>query len=290
MKKLLGILVLGLLLSLNFINKAQASNHWTWSISDDSYEFLTIEYYNSLNHSVKIKGINIKNSSGATRYYKLRTPLIVGAQTDGKTTQSFPSLPGFAGSEAQAWLSVDLNYGKPSASNKSLKDLNKPSKKEKGWFRWWYIPLGIVALIILGVIGDATSGESKKTKKSSFQGIDKKNPPTISEQALINFISKVWSGRETLPITFWLCFFAINGIISFGAGYLAVSNDNNIFTLAAVASNIWAGVGVWNSSTNYQLKKIKEKQPHGWAYAAKVAVVLNFIIIISQAGLLLSAS
>ena len=290
MKKLLGIVVLCLLLSLNFINKAQASNHWSWSISDDSYQFLTIKYYNSLNHSVKIKGINIKNSSGAKRYYKLRTPLIVGAQTDGKTTQSFPSLPSFAGSGAGGGLRVDLNYGKPSASNKSLKDLNKPSKKEKGWFRWWYIPLGIVALIILGVIGDATSGESKKTKKSSFQGIDKKNPPTISEQALINFISKVWSGRETLPITFWLCFIVINGIISFGSGYLAESNDNNIFLLAAIAANIWAGVGVWNSSTNYQAAKLKLKQSYGWAYAAKIAIVLNFLLLISQAVLFLSIS
>ena len=159
--------------------------------------------------------------------------------------------------------------------------------------------MGITLVIALGIflvlatffyfsLGPPKNNE--ETKKSSNKKIDKENPPTISEQALFNFISKVWSGRETLPTTFWLCFFAINGIISFGAGYLAVSNDNNIFTLAAVASNIWAGVGVWNSSTNYQLKKIKEKQPHGWAYAAKVAVVLNFIIIISQAGLLLSAS
>jgi hypothetical protein len=159
--------------------------------------------------------------------------------------------------------------------------------------------MGITLVIALGIflvlatffyfsLGPPKNNE--ETKKSSNKKIDKENPPTISEQALLNFISKVWSGRETLPLTFWLCFIVINGIISVGSGYLAESNDNNIFLLAAIAANIWAGVGVWNSSTNYQAAKLKLKQSYGWAYAAKVAVVLNFIIIISQAGLLLSAS
>ena len=151
--------------------------------------------------------------------------------------------------------------------------------------------MGITLVIALGIflvlatffyfsLGPPKNNE--ETKKSSNKKIDKENPPTISEQALFNFISKVWSGRETLPITFWLCFIVINGIISFGSGYLSESNDNNIFLLAAIAANIWAGVGVWNSSTNYQLQKIKAKQPHGWAYAAKIAIVLNFLLLTSQ--------
>ena len=79
---------------------------------------------------------------------------------------------------------------------------------------------------------------------------------------------------------------AINGIISFGAGFLAEMNDNNIFLLSALLSNIWAGVGTWNSSTNYQLQKIKAKQPYGWAYGAKIVIVLNFLTMAGQAILL----
>ena len=63
-------------------------------------------------------------------------------------------------------------------------------------------------------------------------------------------------------------------------------NDNDIFLIAALLSNIWAGVGTWNSSTNYQLQKIKAKQPYGWAYAAKVLIVLNFLTIAGQTILL----
>ena len=77
-----------------------------------------------------------------------------------------------------------------------------------------------------------------------------------------------------------------NGIISFGAGYLADVNDNNIFLIAALVSNVWAGIGTWNSSTNYQLEKIKSGQPYGWAYGAKIMIVLNFLTIAGQAILL----
>ena len=38
-----------------------------------------------------------------------------------------------------------------------------------------------------------------------------------------------------------------------------------------------------DSSTNYQLQKIKAKQPHGWAYAAKVLIVMGFISLVAQA-------
>ena len=86
--------------------------------------------------------------------------------------------------------------------------------------------------------------------------------------------------------TFWLYYVIINGAISFGAAFFAEMNDNNIFLIAALVSNIWAGVGTWNSSTNYQLQKIKAKQPHGWAYVAKVLIVLNFLTIAGQVILL----
>ena len=39
---------------------------------------------------------------------------------------------------------------------------------------------------------------------------------------------------------------------------------------------------MWNSSTNYQAAKLKLKQSYGWAYAAKIAIVLNFLLLTSQ--------
>ena len=147
-------------------------------------------------------------------------------------------------------------------------------KKKSGGFKWWYILVGIGILWIIGAIGlqvEKKGHSNKSTKTSSTK--------STSSGSLIE---DVWKGKRSLGETFWLCFIVINGIISFGSGYLAESNDNNIFLLAAIAANIWAGVGVWNSSTNYQAVKLKLKQSYGWAYAAKIAIVLNFLLLTSQ--------
>ncbi|MDA9662816.1 hypothetical protein N9T41_03695 [Candidatus Pelagibacter sp.] len=103
-----------------------------------------------------------------------------------------------------------------------------------------------------------------------------------------NFIEDVFEGKKPLAETFWLYYVLANGLISFGAGYLADTNDNNIYLIAVLISNIWAGIGTWNSGTNYQLEKIKSGQPYGWAYGAKIMITLNFLTIAAQAILLFS--
>jgi len=103
-----------------------------------------------------------------------------------------------------------------------------------------------------------------------------------------NFIEDVFEGKKPLAETFWLYYVLANGLISFGAGYLADMNDNNIYLIAVLISNIWAGIGTWNSGTNYQLEKIKSGQPYGWAYGAKIMITLNFLTIAGQAILLFS--
>ena len=39
------------------------------------------------------------------------------------------------------------------------------------------------------------------------------------------------------------------------------STDNNLFVIPGAISNIFTMIAVWNSSTNYQLLKIKQKKP-----------------------------
>ena len=101
-----------------------------------------------------------------------------------------------------------------------------------------------------------------------------------------NLIEDLWEGKKPLGETFWLYFILINFIISFGSGFFSELYDNNLFVIPGAISNIFTMVAVWNSSTNYQLLKIKQKKPYGWAYAAKVIVVLNGLAFISQVILL----
>ena len=152
-------------------------------------------------------------------------------------------------------------------------------KKNKSWFKWWYVP---IIIVIIGFISSAldTSNTSSKTKT-------RKSTSSLAEGE--NFIFDVFEGKKPLGETFWLAFILVNIIVTFISGLLAENYDNNFLLIGAAASNIWAGVGTWNSATNYQLEKIKKKQPYGWAYGAKILVVLNFIIFGGQLIVLITS-
>ena len=156
---------------------------------------------------------------------------------------------------------------------------NLNTKKDKNWFKWWYLLFILPALGVLnGIIEEFKNKSNNKKTKSSIKKIkssEKVHPG--------NIIEDIWDGKKSLGETYWLYFILINGIISFGSAYFAELNSNNFYYIPGLASNIITMVGVWNSSTLYQLKKIKEKQPYGWAYAAKVSVVLNGLSIAATA-------
>ena len=274
MKKLLGIIILGLLWS-NIANAECGDEiNPTWSHNDFN---ATFDYKSTSAKTIYITKIDILTSNdGVMKSIKNhRLGYVLSIRPYGAATKkvSIRNLNLNLIDAASWWCSYVRPAGKPS-------DLSLKKKKKGSWFKWWYILVGLAAFSIIARVIDASKTSTKKVEKKSLK-------KSANNE---NFFEDVWTGKKPLGETFWLYFFVINGIISFGAGYLAVSNDNNIFLLAAAASNIWAGVGVWNSSTNYQLEKIKEKQPYGWAYAAKVAIVLNFLTLISQVGLLLSVN
>ena len=62
---------------------------------------------------------------------------------------------------------------------------------------------------------------------------------------------------------------------------------SNLYYLLAAIYIFWSNIGLWNSSNKYRDQKLSKKQTYGWATAAKVYVVFNFITTISQAGFIL---
>ena len=123
--------------------------------------------------------------------------------------------------------------------------------------------------------------DNKKNKRRTNE-----KSTAVNNSSTGNLIEDLWEGKKPLGETFWLYFILINFIISFGSGFFSELYDNNLFVIPGGISNIFTMVAVWNSSTNYQLLKIKQKKPYGWAYAAKVIVVLNGLAFISQVVLL----
>lgn len=93
------------------------------------------------------------------------------------------------------------------------------------------------------------------------------------------FISKLWRGDFSLPISYWLFGVLGNAVLSIPIGFTAWLNPILAWTLAAVTIiyGILVNVGIWRSSTKYQGNKI-------WAVLAKIAVVLG------AASLLLSVA
>ena len=163
------------------------------------------------------------------------------------------------------------------------KTQNLTPKKDKSWFKWWYLLFIIPALgLISGFIEDSKKKINKTETKTKEKNVNR------SKEHPGNLIEDIWDGKKSLGESYWLYFILINGIISFAAGFFSELNDNNFYLIPALISNIVTMVGVWNSSTNYQLSKIKKKQPYGWAYAAKVSVVLNGLSILAQGTIILS--
>ena len=280
MKKFLGIVVLGLLWSNITFASCGLSQKLDQSANWSGNSAWRLEFFNHNSQAITIMEINYFSSSvGATanlyRTYK------TNIRVNGNSERSYVHSTNMNYDKVKSWGVTCVK-----ASSGTTYDFSKSTKKGN-WFTnldWWeYVLLALVVLGIIGAISDAnekSSGKSKK-KPTSKATTSSKNSPDNE-----NLIEDVWEGRKPLGESFWLYYFLINGAISVGAGYLADANDNNIFLIAALISNVWAGVGTWNSSTNYQLQKIKDKQPYGFAYAAKIMIVLNFITIIGQAILL----
>ena len=278
MKKLLVIVVLGLLWCNTAFTEKTCSDEIDWSATKDgtSYEF---EFKSTSSKTIYITKMQIQTSSGKemksstnkTRGYVLSVrPFGLVTYTMNASGLNPDVLKG-------AKVAYWCNYTQPTGTF----DYSKYNKKKESWFKWWYILVGLGILMAIGAII-----EQAKKKEASTKSSKTKSTTTNVSSSSDNLVEKVWNGLLPLGETFWLYYVVINGAISFGAGFLAEMNDNNIFLIAALVSNIWAGVGTWNSSTNYQLQKIKAKQPYGWSYAAKILIVLNFITITGQAILL----
>lgn len=161
------------------------------------------------------------------------------------------------------------------SSKKPVNKINNESDK----YDWVaYIVFIIIGSILLGGVYSVYG--NKKEISSNKSNVNKK----ISLEK--NIIEKVWSGNETMSKTFWL-YCILFGIVVGGVTGVLVGLYSNLYYLLAAIYIFWSNIGLWNSSNKYRDQKLSKKQTYGWATAAKVYVVFNFITTISQAGFIL---
>ena len=276
MRKLIYKKILSFFILLLFLTNAKALNcNLEADELSENYTLgaLEIVLYNPNETNVNIWGIEYYNGSNLVRKYDIIKSI------GPRRALSFKHYTSEQFLKRIDAVNFDCSISKP----RSLKqDISKIEKKDNSWFKWWYLLFIIPAL---GLISGFIEDSKKKINKTETKTQEKK--VNRSKEHPGNLIEDIWDGKKSLGESFWLYFILINGIISFAAGFFSELNDNNFYLIPALISNIVTMVGVWNSSTNYQLSKIKKKQPYGWAYAAKVSVVLNGLSIFAQGAIIL---
>ena len=147
--------------------------------------------------------------------------------------------------------------------------------------------LSVLILILVGTMYFLKSLSTKEKKKEpkattkSFKLNDNNSNNTSS-----NFIEIVWNGKETMSKTFWLYCILLTTVCSFIAGMLTPLIGNYLFIVPLIVI-FWSNIGLWNSSSFYKANQLNKKESYGWATAAKIYVVLSFIITLSQAGFII---
>ena len=174
--------------------------------------------------------------------------------------------------------------------NKKQKTSNTKTSKSNNTDKYdWvaYIVFIVIGFFILaGVLSVIDDG--KKDKSSQKEKIKKKQLSDSDKGYKYgsNFIEIVWNGQETMAKTFWVYCILFVAIISFVAGILSASQGSFVFIIPAIVI-IWSNTGLWRSSNIYQNQRLQSKQSYGWATAAKVYVVLNYLTTLSQLGFIL---
>ena len=294
---IIGLIVIGAGIYFNYSgssssNKSSSSSNKSSTSTKDCFAALdgsfskkgnafVINFKNKLGDGVTITGVGIYIKNGKKIIKRTNINEYIKPYGVGSTKINFYDL----NKDIVGTPFYSCQIGKSEQAKKREGAFDNAFKKKKSGFKWWYLLVAYIAFHVIRAIMAETSSKDKPSNVKQEEITEVKSSTTSSDD---NIIEDVFEGRKPLAETFWLYYVLANGLISFGAGYLADSNDNNIYLIAALVSNIWAGIGTWNSSTNYQLEKIKSGQPYGWAYGAKIMIVLNFITIVGQAILLFS--
>tara|TARA_B100001996_G_C18134614_1_gene390489 strand:- start:61 stop:471 length:411 start_codon:yes stop_codon:yes gene_type:complete len=116
-----------------------------------------------------------------------------------------------------------------------------------------------------------------------------KKSPTKTKKVKSNFwLYNIWLGKSSLAVTFWLYYVVIFSVGSnLMETYLPIEENKWIFFIVAAAA-IYISVAVWRSATNYKLIKLKKKQTNIWGIAAKIIVILQFLMLGARAAYFLS--
>ena len=113
---------------------------------------------------------------------------------------------------------------------------------------------------------------------------DQKTNLQYSQSSFDDFIA----GRMSLAKCFWLYHVLIGFVLGFLCAYFAEMHEQRWLYIFPLAYYAVVTVAVWNCATLYAKDKLENKQPYGWAIAAKILIVLDAVGLIGQIILMLN--
>jgi hypothetical protein len=162
------------------------------------------------------------------------------------------------------------------------------------FYKVWTDPkftLGIVGylLIIILVIGcfpmisKFFNSEKKYQEDLKELNTSKNTNLQYPQSSFDQFIA----GRMSLAKCFWFYNILVGIVITVLSTYFAEVHDQYWLLISPITYYSVVSVSLWNCATLYSNEKLENKEPYGWAIAAKIYVVLNCLTVISQTLLIL---
>jgi hypothetical protein len=251
---------------------------WSWKIPNNFAEF---SFTNKGEGNIRIDSIKIKTEDGRQ---VLEESVFINLKPFGIGSSRV-----FIGDRnkemlAKAGLTCAFISETKTKNGVKLSDLidDKNSRSDKKSFFENYITIIIIALIVLFIVFVGIIEETKKNNRKNSNTFSQSSQNIKSTPSAPNLIELVWNGSLPLGQTFWFYYVVVNIIVGFVAGFLMEIYESKWIFIIPGLTGVWAGVGTWNSATNYQLQKIKSQQPYGWVYGAKAVVVFGFINLAGQ--------
>jgi len=149
---------------------------------------------------------------------------------------------------------------------------------------WGYFLIAVLLIAGVGAFEGFFKSEKKYQENSKELNKDQNKNLQYSQSSFDDFIA----GRMSLAKCFWLYHILIGFVLSFLCAYFAEIHQQYWLYIFPFAYYAVVTVAVWNCATLYAKDKLENKQPYGWAIAAKILIVLNAVGLIGQIILMLN--
>ena len=149
---------------------------------------------------------------------------------------------------------------------------------------WGYFLIAVLLIAGVGAFEGFFKSEKKYQENSKELNKDQNKNLQYSQSSFDDFIA----GRMSLAKCFWLYHILIGFVLSFLCAYFAEIHQQYWLYIFPFAYYAVVTVAVWNCATLYAKYKLENKQPYGWAIAAKILIVLNAVGLIGKIILMLN--